>query len=78
MIQVIKKDNEKPDRLLRRFNRSIQLSGILSVARKKRFFEKEPNKSKIRKDAMRKKVIQELKRKKREGYFSRYGGEFFP
>lgn len=63
LIKIRRKRNEGLERLIRRFNRSVQLSGILTTARRKRFFEKEPNKFARRSSAQRRGVIQELKRK---------------
>ncbi|PIZ27602.1 30S ribosomal protein S21 [Candidatus Berkelbacteria bacterium CG_4_10_14_0_8_um_filter_42_34] len=40
--------------MLRRFNREIQQSGILTIAKKNRYFEKEPNRGERRISAMRK------------------------
>lgn len=68
MLKVEKKENEKFDRLLRRFNRSVQQSGILTLARKKRYREPVPNKRARRVDAIRQAKIREVRRKKKEGY----------
>lgn len=62
MIEVRRKGEEKFDVLLRRFNREVQQSGILTVAKTRRFFEKEINRSQKRKSAIRKNVIRKLKR----------------
>ncbi len=62
MIEVRRKGEEKFEILLRRFNREVQQSGILTTARTKRFFEKEINRSQKRKSAIRKNVIRKLKR----------------
>ncbi|MFA7244375.1 MAG: 30S ribosomal protein S21 [Patescibacteria group bacterium] len=62
MIEVKRKNEERFDVMLRRFNREVQQSGILSVAKEKRYFKKEDNRGKIRKSAIRKRYIQSLKR----------------
>jgi len=68
LLEIKKKENERFERLLRRFNRNVQQSGLLSLARKKRFREPEPNKRERRISAIRKAKINELRRKRREGY----------
>lgn len=68
MFELTKKENERKDRLFRRFNRSIQMSGILREIKKKRFREKEPNRRERRESAIRDRQIKELKRKRYEGY----------
>jgi len=62
LIEVKRKGEEKFDVMLRRFNREVQQSGILTVAKTKRYFEKELNRSMRRKSAIRKNVIRKLKR----------------
>ncbi len=62
LIEVKRKGEEKFDVLLRRFNREVQQSGILTVAKTKRFFERDINRSQRRKSAIRKNVIRKLKR----------------
>jgi ribosomal protein S21 len=68
LFEVTRKDNERKDRLFRRFNRSVQMSGILREIKKKRFREDEPNRRERRESAIRSRKIKELKRKKFEGY----------
>jgi ribosomal protein S21 len=62
LIEVKRKGEEKFDVLLRRFNREVQQSGILTVAKTKRFFEKDANRGEKRKSAIRKSAIRKLKR----------------
>ena len=62
MIEVKKKGEEKFDVMLRRFNREVQQSGILTVAKTKRYHEKELNRGERRKSAVRKNVINRLRR----------------
>ena len=64
LIEVKRKGNERFESLLRRFNREIQQSGILTIAKKNRYFEKEPNRGERRISAMRK--IQ--RRRIKQGY----------
>lgn len=62
VIEVKRKGEEKFEILLRRFNREVQQSGILTIAKNKRFFEKDLNRSSKRKSAIRKNLIRKLKR----------------
>lgn len=62
MIEIKKKGDEKFEVMLRRFNREVQQSGVLTVAKGKRFFEQEPNRLKRRKSAIRKNSIRQAKR----------------
>ena len=67
-MEIRKKDRESSDKLLRRFNRSVQQSGLLSLVKKKKYFERTPSKNVRRKDAQREIMIKNIRRKKREGY----------
>jgi ribosomal protein S21 len=67
-LEIRKKDRESSDKLLRRFNRSVQQSGLLSLVKKKKYFEKTPSKNVRRLDAQRETMIKNIRRKKREGY----------
>ena len=59
MLQVVRKDEkESLENLLRRFNKKVQQSGVLGVARRKRFFEKPLSKREEREIAIRNKVSQ--------------------
>lgn len=62
MIEVKRKGDEKFDVLLRRFNREVQQSGTLTVAKTRRYFEKDLNRSMRRRAAVRRNVIRKLKR----------------
>lgn len=62
MIEVKKKGDERIDVLVRRFNREVQQSGVLTVAKTKRFFEKSLNRGMRRKVAIRRSEINKLKR----------------
>ncbi len=66
MIQVVKKDKENSESLIRRFSRRIQQSGILKNARKVRFRTSKKNKKQQREEALYKvrirKKIEKLKK----------------
>jgi len=56
MLQVTRKDDkESLENLLRRFNKKVQLAGVLGVARRKQYFEKPLSKREAREIAIRKK-----------------------
>lgn len=61
MTIVQKKDNESTENLIRRFNRKVIQSGVLSLAKKNRFHQPKPNRRARRADAIR----QETRRKER-------------
>lgn len=53
MIQVARKDPKEPlENLLRRFNRKVQQSGLLGVAKQAQYFEKPISKSDRRQRAI--------------------------
>jgi len=53
MIQVTRKDSrESVENLLRRFNRKVQQSGVLSAAKAAQYFEKPPSKRDRRQKAI--------------------------
>ncbi len=54
--------SESPDVMIRKFFREVQLSGILTEAKRRRYREKEPSRAKKRQDAIRKAVKNEYKR----------------
>jgi len=62
-IQVDKKDNEAFESLLKRFNREVIRSRVITTARQQRFHEKEPNKNMQRKSAVRKAQIRQERKK---------------
>ncbi len=61
-INVQKKDNEPFESMLKRFNRQVIRSGLMTIARQ-RFFEKKPSKNLARKDAVRKTQMREERKK---------------
>jgi ribosomal protein S21 len=65
MIQVTRKDSkESLENLLRRFNRKVQQSGVISVAKQSQFFEKPISKRDRRTKAIIRKQRKALKLKK--------------
>jgi len=58
---VVRKDNEPFESLVRRFNRKVQQSGNLTIARRRQYFEKDLSKREEREIAIRKKVRKEQK-----------------
>ena len=61
MLQVIRKDEESVESLVRRFNKKVVQSGILGEARRKKYFEKPLSKTEQREIAIRKRVRKEQK-----------------
>ena len=55
MIDVLAKENESFESLLKRFNRNVQQSGILSEVRRREHFEKPSLKRKRKEAAKRRK-----------------------
>jgi len=68
LLEIKKKNRETSDRLLRRFNRSVQQSGLLSLVKEKKYRVREPSKRVRRHDAQREAMIKEIRRHKKEGY----------
>jgi len=68
LLQIRRKNRENSDRLLRRFNRSVQQNGILSLSKKKQYFERKPSKKVRRQQAQRETMVKEIRRKRKEGY----------
>ncbi len=61
MIYVRKKEGERPEALLRRFNRVVQESGLLKTVKESRFYEKAPTRRARRDSAQRKIMIKKIK-----------------
>lgn len=53
---------DSSEAILRRFFRSVQQSGILTEAKKRRFFEKDISRKKVREIARRKAANRKIKR----------------
>jgi ribosomal protein S21 len=69
MTSVQKKDNESTENLIRRFNRKVMQSGVLSTARKNRFHQGKPNK-RARREAALRTERKRSDRAKRMGWYS--------
>ncbi len=69
MTSVQKKDNESTENLIRRFNRKVIQSGVLSLAKKNRFHQTKPNRRARRTEAIRQERRREA-RAKRMGWYS--------
>ena len=68
MLQVVRKDEkESIENLIRRFNKKVQQSGILGVARRKKYHEKPLSKREEREIAIRKRARKEQKAKQAMG-----------
>lgn len=64
LLQVTRKDDrESLENLIRRFNKKVQQSGVLGVARRKRQFEKPLTKRAQREIALRKAARKAVKAK---------------
>jgi ribosomal protein S21 len=62
LLQVTRKDErESLENMIRRFNKKVQQSGVLGVARRKKFFEKPLSKREQREIAIRKRIRKEVK-----------------
>lgn len=67
MPEIKRKPNEGFESFMRRFNREVQTNRILTMAKKKLFYEKPPTRRQRREVAQRKRLIKELKRKQQMG-----------
>ncbi|MBI3983698.1 30S ribosomal protein S21 [Candidatus Microgenomates bacterium] len=55
MAEVTRKNpQEALENLIRRFNRKVQQSGMIAIARRKQYMEKSPSKRILRESAIRK------------------------
>lgn len=63
MQGVSRKQGESFENLVRRFNRKVQQSGTLTLAKKKQAFEKPLSKKVLRESAIRKRVRKDHKNK---------------
>lgn len=68
MTFVQKKENESSENLIRRFNRKVLQSGVLSQARKNRFHTKDLNRNARRTEAIRQET-RKAARAKRMGWY---------
>jgi len=65
-IKVEKKGKEPSKRLVRRFSKKVQRSGILRTVRKKRYRQKPKSEKLKKRSALRKKQLREKYRKMRK------------
>lgn len=64
MLQVTRKDDkESLENMIRRFNKKVQQSGVLGIARRNKYFEKELSKRAQREIAIRKSARKAAKAK---------------
>lgn len=61
MLQVTRKDDESVENLVRRFNKKVIQSGILTAARQRKYFLKPISKAEARVVAIRKRARKEQK-----------------
>ncbi len=61
MLQVTRKDDESVENLVRRFNKKVIQSGILTAARQRKYFQKPISKTEARVVAIRKRARKEQK-----------------
>jgi small subunit ribosomal protein S21 len=69
MTQVIAKEGESIDSLIRRFRKAVERSGVLSEFKKRQAYEKPSVRKKKKKEAAKKRALKRLK--KHERYASR-------
>jgi small subunit ribosomal protein S21 len=62
LVDVVAKDNENFENLLKRFNRSVQQEGILSEVRHREYYEKPSIKRKRRESSRKRKSARNLRR----------------
>ena len=67
-ITLKRRDNESNERLIRRFSRRIQTSGLLLRAKRRQHFEPIKNKNRLKRDALRR-----LKMRMYEDYLRKIG-----
>lgn len=61
MVKVRRKEHETIEALLRRFKKQLQRSGVLFLARKRRFYEPPKSKKKKREEAKRRAELRKEK-----------------
>jgi ribosomal protein S21 len=61
LLQVTRKEDESVENMVRRFNKKVIQSGILTAARQKKYFQKPISKTEAREVAIRKRVRKEQK-----------------
>lgn len=61
MLQVTRKDDESVESLIRRFNKKVIQSGVMTTAKQKKYFQKPVSKTEAREIAIRKRARREQK-----------------
>ena len=61
MLQVTRKEDESVESLIRRFNKKVIQSGIMTTAKQKKYFQKPISKTEAREVAIRKRARKEQK-----------------
>lgn len=61
MLQVTRKDDESVESLIRRFNKKVIQSGLMTTAKQKKYFQKPVSKTEAREIAIRKRARKEQK-----------------
>jgi ribosomal protein S21 len=61
LLQVTRKEDESVENMIRRFNKKVIQSGILTTARQKKYFQKPVSKTEAREIAIRKRARKEQK-----------------
>ncbi len=64
VVKVQRKERESFDYLLRRFNKKVQQSGVISLARKKQYYENPLSKRERKEIAIRKAKRKEIRTKR--------------
>lgn len=68
MVQIRKRENESTGSLLRRFTRAVKLSGFLTRARSRRYYESPKSEFQQKKEAVRRIIWgKEIERQKKLG-----------
>ena len=64
-VEVVRKENESIERMLKRFVKKVKKEGIMEELREKTYYKK-PSEIKRRKKERRKKIAQDIQRKNEE------------
>lgn len=71
-VKTQKRPDESFDNMLKRFSRRIYLSGVLTLAKKKRYFQRKKTKLERKEAALRKKEVEEkIKLSEKTGMISK-------
>lgn len=61
MLQVTRKEDESVESLIRRFNKKVIQSGLMTTAKQKKYFQKPISKTEAREVAIRKELAKNKK-----------------